>query len=405
VLRRLTDELKTARAQADQRLVDLRAAETAADSRAFRDERERARAQFQGLREGATSARDISSAADAWLAEVDRINALAAAAEARLERARASFEAASAAVEHLTAETDAARQAAHGAEEACAEARRRALDCAEATEGSEAGDAPGAVVGAEPGATGGGQPGESETPGGPTAPGSRRSRSGAAGAPARPPSGPATPPALGPPAEASPIVPRALRPPQLKIRLGNEDQPRTLVERMLAGEPGTLRTVAARLGDDQATRQAWEDRLTRLLDSILQHAVEAAALDVSGDHPFWSTFSAEQSRDIIAALAALGHRYDGTGGWVDDRTPNQRDVALAVAQAGIDPMRVRHWPTLAESASLLADAVILGGDYLFSVAPDLGEEDLREALARDEQTLADVWADWPRLQPQLLATA
>jgi hypothetical protein len=176
------------------------------------------------------------------------------------------------------------------------------------------------------------------------------------------------------------------------------------VERVLAGEHEVLDQIVARIAADDAGRSHWTDRLTSLLETVLLHAVDAAAIDVPPDHAFWGAFEPEQSREILAALASLGHHFDGLGGWLDDRAPDQRDLALAVAHAGLDPMRVRRWPTNAESAELLRDAVILGADYLAAVAPALTVEELRAALGRESQAFEDIWAEWDRLRPALVAT-
>jgi hypothetical protein len=162
--------------------------------------------------------------------------------------------------------------------------------------------------------------------------------------------------------------------------------------------------VAAGLADDEPGRRGLEERLARLLEAILERAIDAAAIDVPAGHAFWGSFTPEQSRDILAALAAIGHRFDGLGGWVDERAPDQRDLSLAIAHAGLDPMRIRRWPTAAESAGLLRDAVILGSAYLAAVAPDLDQEELAAILGSDADELADLWPDWDRVRARLLAT-
>ena len=77
---------------------------------------------------------------------------------------------------------------------------------------------------------------------------------------------------------------------------------------------------------------------------------------------------------------------------------------LAVAHAGLDPMRIREWPNQAASEALLRDAVIRGAAHLFTVAPGLDLEPVRAALGSEAEGLDDVWAAWGRLQPELLAT-
>ena len=175
------------------------------------------------------------------------------------------------------------------------------------------------------------------------------------------------------------------------------------IRRILGGDLDALTRVAAQLGSDPAARHAWELRLTSLLEAILVRAVDAAAIAVPREQPFWNLFTTEQSRDIVAALSSLGYRFDGLGGWLDNRVPAQRELSMAVAHAGLEPMRVRRWPAGAEVAELLRDAHVLGGDYIAAIAPGLTVRELRLILGRDADALADVWEAWDRVRPLLLA--
>ena len=70
--------------------------------------------------------------------------------------------------------------------------------------------------------------------------------------------------------------------------------------------------------------------LTGLVEAIVADAIEASALEFPDDHPFWGPFTRTQNRDIAHALASLGYRFDGLGGWTDDRaTVAARHVARA----------------------------------------------------------------------------
>jgi hypothetical protein len=370
-------ELAAARDQLDRQVEAMQAAELEADGSRFREARESARAAFQGAREQVASPGQLADAANTWLAEVDRINAEAAAAEGRLERQRASLEIAAATIDHLAVQAEAARAAVDAAEVACVYARRRAAECAAASLGTTAGDDE--ALEADP-------------------------RLEAIGA--LPEAGPEPEPASDPRAGARPMggATHGARPVVLTVRPADDERPRPAIERILAGQHAVLDEVVARLAADDQERDRWTERLTTLLETILIHAVDAAAVEVPPDHPFWGLFTPDQSRDIVAALAALGHHFDGLGGWLDNRWPDQRDLSLAVAHAGLDPMRIRQWPTNAESAELLRDAVILGADYLATVAPDLSVEDLTGVLGRDAQPLGDIWAEWERVRPALVET-
>lgn len=161
--------------------------------------------------------------------------------------------------------------------------------------------------------------------------------------------------------------------------------------------------MADHLSSDPDVRRRWEGRLTDLLEAILLRAVDASAVALPAEHPFWGTFTAEQSRDIMSALSVLGCRFDGLGGWLDGRLPTQRELAIAVAHAGLDPMRIRHWPTPAETQELVRDADVLGAEHLDAVAPSLTLREMTSMLGQDAMPLADVWLEWERIRELLLA--
>jgi hypothetical protein len=370
-----------------------------------------------------------------------------AEAEGRLERERAAAEIATAMVEHLVAEAESALLAAEAAEQACAEARRAAEACAEAARRAEmerlAAEARAATeqVAAERAATAG-----TAAAGGVGAPG------GGAAADAGPAdAGPAdqlaaaeipttgalaTTPgdvsqavahqaaaerALGVGQEASddPLTGRArtlaasAQPDgipgdagTIPLRPGagmRATAPSTAIHRILSGDLTALSAVANQMGGDPDSRRRWEARLTDLLEAILLRAVDASAIALPVDHPFWGAFTPEQSRDIMSALSALGCRFDGLGGWLDGRLPTQRDLSIAVAHAGLDPMRIRHWPTLAETEEMVRDADVLGAEYLNAVAPGLTLSEMSSILGHDAMPLADVWLEWERIRELLLA--
>jgi hypothetical protein len=378
---RLLAELAAATAHRDRQAEATRSAEATAAGNGIRQARAAARADFAAAREGATSAESLAEAANAWLAEVDRISAQAAEADAHLERMRAGLEIANATAEQLSRDVAAARAAAEAGDVACVYARRRAAECAGSLASSGAvAESDGLEAAAATGEADAELALEGDAPHG----------EGALGVAAA--EGRATMPPTG--------ARRVVLPP--RPEMATEATP--AVERVLAGEHEVLDQIVARIAADDAGRSHWTDRLTSLLETVLLHAVDAAAIDVPPDHAFWGAFEPEQSREILAALASLGHHFDGLGGWLDDRAPDQRDLALAVAHAGLDPMRVRRWPTNAESAELLRDAVILGADYLAAVAPALTVEELRAALGRESQAFEDIWAEWDRLRPALVAT-
>jgi hypothetical protein len=121
--------------------------------------------------------------------------------------------------------------------------------------------------------------------------------------------------------------------------------------------------------------------------------------------PFWGAFTVEQGRDIMKALGSLGFRADGRGAWLDERVPTRRDLSLAVGYAGVDPVRVRTWPTPEELAALGGHVVVAGADYLDIVAPGLSRAEVSAVAesADGGHGLDDLWQEWDRVRSLLLA--
>ena len=149
--------------------------------------------------------------------------------------------------------------------------------------------------------------------------------------------------------------------------------------------------VASLAGDDPEARRRWQLQLTGLVDAILADAIEASALEFPDEHPFWGPFTRGQARDIVRALSSLGYRFDGLGGWTTSAIPSQRDLSLALGYAGLDPMRIRHWPTEDETASLFRDVTVAADEYLAGVAGDLTLAEMVTMLGRRADGLAEVW--------------
>jgi hypothetical protein len=162
------------------------------------------------------------------------------------------------------------------------------------------------------------------------------------------------------------------------------------------------RAVARLAGDDADARQRWQARIGGLADALIARSIEAAAFDFPVDHAFWGPFSQSQNRDIAAGLASLGYRFDGYGGWLDDRVPGQRDLSLAVGYAGLDPMRIRHWPTEAEMRELLRDVRVAADEYIAGAAGGMSLGELVTLLGRRADALTELWNEWGTVRPVLL---
>ena len=363
--RRLADErceLATrAQAQADtaadslrrmQRAYDthLAAAETAADAanpKTLRNLKELAQREFRAASKAAATPDAVEAAARAWLHQINQINRESAGASMKADREREAADSIAARLEHLVLEADAARIGSEMAGAACVAARTAVAECDEQ--------------------------GASATP---------TARAAATAPPDTVISGPAASEALG-------------------IAIHGGGEPR--VFRLLNGDGDAMDTLVASLGnDDPEQRRSWELALAGLVDAIRADAVEGGFLRFPDDHVFWGPYSAEQNRDITRALGSLGHRFDGLEGWIDDNVPTQRELSLALSYAGLDPMRVRHWPTEDQIRELYQSVQVAADEYLAGVAGDLTLAEMVEMLGRRADRLVELWNQWGRIRPLLL---
>jgi hypothetical protein len=176
-----------------------------------------------------------------------------------------------------------------------------------------------------------------------------------------------------------------------------------LILRILRGDRGAMQHAVARLAGEEADGgRRWQARLSGLAEALIARSIEASAFDFPPDHFFWGSYDLEQNRDIMAALSSLGYRFDGFGGWVDERIPGQRDLSLATGYAGLDPMRVRHWPNEGEMKELLADVRVAADEYVSSAAGGLTLGELITLLGRRADGLTDLWNDWGTVRLVLL---
>jgi hypothetical protein len=348
---RAQDTLRAAQRSYDEHLSRAEDATHAADPRTIRAAKDAAQQAFRNARAVAQTAEAIDAAARDWLTEVNRINQEQRSSSIVANREREAARALASSLDRLTVEADAARIAAETADEACLNARQAAADCDE----GELEQAAAPAVPAVP----------SGAPGAPWIDEDTLPRDGAATA------------------------------------LGTGTAP--TVFRLLQGDRDTLVAVVDRLaGSDPEQRRHWQLAMSDLVDAILATAIEGSALEFPEDHLFWGPFTVGQSRDIVAALASLGYRFDGLGGWQDGRVPSQRDLSLALGYAGLDPMRMRHWPNEAEMAGLFREIRVAAPEYLAVSAGDLTLGELVTMLGPRADGLTDVWNAWGRIRPLLL---
>ena len=329
-----------------------RAADTM-DPRAVRAAKDEAQASFRLARVTATDREAVEAAAREWLREVDRINHRTREAAAIVSREDAAEPDMLRTLERLGVEADGARITAESAAEACTDARTALAACEEAERIGPA------SVTADATTTYG-----------------------------RPPA----PPTIGEMAAAAE-----------SSEDGQTVRGEAAIVRLLRGDRGALRALVDRLaGDDPDARRRWQMQLTDLVDAILARAIDATALSFPEDHPFWGPWTQTQCRDVAAALASFGYRFDGLGAFADSRVPSQRDLSLAVGYAGLDPMRIRIWPTEAEMPALYRDVRVDASRFLAEAAGGLTLGEMVDLLGQRAEGLADLWNTWGRVRPLLL---
>ena len=174
--------------------------------------------------------------------------------------------------------------------------------------------------------------------------------------------------------------------------------------RLLRGDRDVMTRLVARLGgDDEAARRHWQGLLGEFVEAVVARAIETSAFDFPETGSFWSPFTRSQARDITAALASLGYRHDGFGGWADERVPAQRDLSLAVGYAGLDPMRIRVWPSEREMPDLLRNVTVAADEYVWEAAGGLTLGEMVSLLGRRADGLAELWNEWGVVRPMLLS--
>jgi hypothetical protein len=374
--------LRDAQRTLDEHVAQAATAEAVADSRSQRAAKDEAQNTFRTERAGAGSRESVEQAARDWLQEINRINAAAREAAATQTRESEAAAAVAAMIERLTVEADAARVQAEGAQQSCVLARASLATCEEQARERDAVASRG---------TGGGPPeGEGDEPSGPPPGVPASGRSG------RDTLAPASAPASSAPEPAPPDDLGAL---VTAIQAGGHPA----ILGLLTGDRAVMQRLVWELaGPDPVDQRRWQVQLADLVDAIVSRAIEACAFVFPDEHPFWAPFTRSQSQDIALALSSLGFRFDGLGGFADDRHPTQRDVSLALGYAGLDPMRVRPWPSEAELAELYADVTVAADEYILGAAPGLSLGELVGILGRRADALTEVWNAWDRIAPILL---
>ncbi|MBI2775864.1 MAG: hypothetical protein HYX57_01165 [Chloroflexi bacterium] len=177
-----------------------------------------------------------------------------------------------------------------------------------------------------------------------------------------------------------------------------------VIIRILRGDHRALfDAVEIVAGADDAMRRPWQLAITALAEGIMARAIDRGILDFPVGNPFWDTFTTEQCRAIAGALAAAGHRFDAIDGWEDGRVPNYRDLTAAVAAAGMEPRRIRAWPTQDEIGELYREVTVAADELFIAAAGDLEAEALRELVGARAAELGLLWQHWDLARSVLAA--
>jgi hypothetical protein len=361
--RRAAEAIRTAQRDYDEHVGQTDAAAARADARSVRTAKETAQAAFRKARAAATSRDAIETAARDWLTEINRINRSTRESTSQAELHRAAAAGLAPGLERLALEADAARISAESAEEACVAARETVATCEEAAAASVAAAHHAAAPLADSSA----------------------------------PSGSAAQIAAATGLSRDDDF-------DDDDAMGSRAGEDAAIIRLLRGDREILPRIVARLGgDDPEEQRRWRVLLSGLVEALVASSIEAASFDFPSNDTFWGPFTRAQCRDIAAALASLGYRHDGFGDWADERVPGQRDLSLAVGYAGLDPMRIRHWPTETEMRELLRDVTVAADEYIWEAAGALTLGELVSLLGRRADGLTDLWNDWGAVRPLLLA--
>ncbi|MBI3750375.1 MAG: hypothetical protein HY263_01805 [Chloroflexi bacterium] len=171
---------------------------------------------------------------------------------------------------------------------------------------------------------------------------------------------------------------------------------------LLAGDHQAMqRLIDAIGGPDDESRRAWDTLLTRFVGAVRQRAIDIGLIDLPMGNPFWDTFTIDQCRQIVVALASTGRRFDGRSEWLDGNVPTYRDLSRALAESGIDPRRVRAWPNSLEIADLFRGAGVAALEAVGRWAPDVDEASLRAFLGERDRGLDELWPVWDAVRVRL----
>jgi hypothetical protein len=382
-----------------------------ANPEAVRMAKEAAHREFRSRVEAARVRAHVELAATLWLDEINKINRGVGEERTRVKREHEEAARLDAELDRLTATAETSRTMAEAAEAACRAAQQGhgeldeapgnpaigssavALMEAQAAEESATRAAEDALAADAAKAAAQDAPPTSAAPEVPEAP------PAAAATAAEPASAVPTGDPAGTPDETAAAVPPPAQP---TVEFGGP-RPPTIVRLLRRDRSAMNRLVDALAGADVDQRRRWQLLLSNFVDAVVAAAIDSGCLEFPSENRFWNQFDREQAREVARALAALGFRYDGMSQFADGRVPERRDLAVAVGEAGMYQVRVRNWPLPKENAALMSHVRVDTDLLLSENAPSFTMGELMRLLGWRSEQLADLWNEWPRLRPLLLA--
>lgn len=358
------------------------------DRRQLNEAKDAARSAYHQAVVKAGSQTDVHEAARVWLREVDRLNRQLAIADRRAEDVVRRASELEHALPGIELAADAARISAEAAHVSCLDARRELAACEEDAQRRMQATPPAHAAAISSTAV----PGPAAGPGGAAA----RAMAAATEIPVAAAAG--TTLETGSEHEATIAGPApAPAPARHGVR------PISLV---LRGDRQTLLSLALHLSEETGIEAGrLQLLLLELRESIATRALEECAFRFPADHPFWSQFPADGSRQVAASLSSMGYRFDGRDGWTDDRVPSIRELGVALSQVGLDP-RVLRRPAGQEALDALwQGTTVVVEEYLAARAPDLDLRQVMNCLGTRGGRLSELWDMWGRLRPLLLTPA
>ncbi|MBX3030345.1 MAG: hypothetical protein KF809_09310 [Chloroflexi bacterium] len=176
-----------------------------------------------------------------------------------------------------------------------------------------------------------------------------------------------------------------------------------LLATLLAGEADARHDLARQMADltgGQASR--WSLLLQGFVDALVESAIAHDRLRFDRQHPLWAQLTPGEARIVIARLRDIGFRYDPVDGWYGDRSPQPRDLAVALAYVGIEAVVLRPQPSSDDLRRLPESISVATHDHLLEAAPGLSLDAVHRLVGTHAPGMADLWDHWADLQELLL---